>query len=413
VIGQGHVGLPLALRAAEAGHQVIGYDTDSDRITRLTVGDSYLLDISPRRIREAQESGTYHPSHQPSDLDGFDAALITVPTPLRDGTPDLRHIEDAGRTLAEHLRPGALVVLESTTYPGTTRDLLAPLLHKHSGLVPGHDFHLGYSPERLDPGNAHWHLANTPKVVSGINAASLNAVSAFYATFIEKVIPVPTCEVAELTKLLENTFRHVNIALVNELSILTHDLGIDLREAIDAAATKPFGYQPFAPGPGVGGHCLPVDPSYLSWSINRRLGQRSRFIELANDINIRMPDYVIRRLTDALNARHRPINGSRILLLGLTYKANTADTRNSPALRIAHRLTSLGAHVRAADPHLHDQTGFQLVQPTPHELATADAVVLLTDHDAFDYPSITTHARYILDCRGRLARPVGPTVEPL
>ena len=433
IAGQGYVGLPLAVRAAEVGHQVVGYDVDERRIKRLAVGESYVEDIPSARLRRLLESGAYLPSADPADVAGFDIAVITVPTPLRDGAPDLSYIEASATLLARHLRPGATVVLESTTYPGTTEELLAPLLEEGSGLTAGQDFHLGYSPERIDPGNPDWRLENTPKVVSGLGPAALAAVDAFYGQLVERTVPVSSCKEAELTKLLENTFRHVNIALVNELAMFAHDLGIDVWEAIDAASTKPFGYLRFTPGPGVGGHCLPIDPSYLSWRVERALGRSFRFVELANDVNSHMPDYVVRRLTEALNERQRSVKGSRVLLLGLAYKKNTGDARETPAARIVELLTRMGAEVRAADPHVvvgvhapepvvpgqraaeHDAHGdpfadVRRVEATERELAGADAVVLLADHDEFDYTAVAAHARYVLDCRRRLT---GATVEVL
>jgi UDP-N-acetyl-D-glucosamine dehydrogenase len=421
IAGQGYVGLPLAVRAAEVGHRVLGYDVDRNRIAALARGESYVEDIPDHRLRPLLASGAYRPSADPAEVAGFDVAVITVPTPLRDGVPDLSYIEASGELLAAHLRPGATVVLESTTYPGTTEELLAPLLEKGSGLTAGLDFHLGYSPERIDPGNREWRLENTPKVVSGIDPAALAAVDGFYRQLVERTVPVSSCKEAELTKLLENTFRHVNIALVNELAMFAHDLGIDVWEAIDAAATKPFGFLRFNPGPGVGGHCLPIDPSFLSWRVERALGHSFRFVELANDVNSHMPDYVVRRLTGALNERHRAVKGSRILLLGLAYKKNTGDARETPAARVAELLLRLGAEVRAADPHVlagvhlpGQRTGplsrVRQVTATPAELAAADAVVLLADHDDFDYAAVTEHARYVLDCRNRLT---GATVEVL
>jgi nucleotide sugar dehydrogenase len=298
-------------------------------------------------------------------------------------------------------------VLESTTYPGTTEERLAPLLEAGSGLRAGADFHLGYSPERIDPGNATYRLENTPKVVSGIDAASLEHVRAFYDRIVEETVAVSGTREAELTKLLENTFRHVNIALVNELAMFASDLGIDVWEAIDAASTKPFGYLRFTPGPGVGGHCLPVDPSYLSWQVKQSLGQSFRFVELANDVNDHMPDYVVRRLVVALNEEAKAVRGARILLLGISFKRNVGDWRESPSHRVAQLLVQLGADVAAADPHVPADRfppGVTRVEPTPDELAAADAVVLLVDHDAFDGASVVAHSRYVLDTRAALPR---------
>ena len=279
------------------------------------------------------------------------------------------------------------------------------MLEEGSGLIAGEDFFVGYSPERIDPGNQVWTLTNTPKVVSGINPASLEQVDRFYRTLVERTVRVSGTHEAELSKLLENTFRHVNIALVNELAVFAAELGINVWEAIDAAASKPFGFMPFHPGPGVGGHCLPIDPSYLSWRVRRRVGKSFRFVELANDINEHMPDYVVRRLIDGLNRDGKSLRGARVLLLGMAYKRNTGDAREAPSATVAKQLVSYGAEVRAVDPHVLDSdvmSGLALVEATPEEIASADAVVLLTDHDAFDLDVITTHARYVLDTRHTL-----------
>ena len=413
VVGQGYVGLPLAMRAVDAGFAVVGYDVDEHRVKRLMDGESYVEDISHAQLAAAIATGRYTASSETRSCAGFDVAVVTVPTPLREGVPDLSFIEDAARALSRFVRPGATVVLESTTYPGTTEEMVAPLLEEGSGLVAGTDFFVGYSPERIDPGNPTWTLTNTPKVVSGINAASLAAVKGFYDRIVERTVPVSTPKEAELTKLLENTFRHVNIALVNELAMFAGDLGIDVWEAIDAASTKPFGFMPFRPGPGVGGHCLPIDPSYLSWRVRRSLGHSFRFVELANDVNEHMPDYVVRRLTSALNQQRLAVNGSRILLLGLAYKKNTGDARESPARVIAERLLCLGAEVRAVDPHLAFDAldgRIAMVDATVEEAASADAVVVLVDHDVFDLESIVAAAPYVLDTRHCVT---GPNVEYL
>ena len=340
-------------------------------------------------------------------------ALITVPTPLKEGVPDLSFIEDAGAMLARHLHSGATVVLESTTYPGTTVELLVPILEAGSGLVAGEAFHVGYSPERIDPGNPTWTLLNTPKVVSGIDAASLASVQTFYDGLVEATVAVGRTQEAELVKLIENTYRHVNVALVNELAMFASDLGIDIWESLSAAGTKPFGFTRFNPGPGVGGHCLPVDPSYLSWQVKRRAGQAFRFVELANDINDHMPDYVARRLMMAFNRRKQTMNGSRVLLLGLAYKPNTGDFRESPALVVADRLIALGAEVGAVDPHIERNrmdARIRMCELTAAELSAADAVVVLTDHDVFDWDLVRQHSRFIFDTRHRLT---GTDVEQL
>ncbi|MEQ1788778.1 MAG: nucleotide sugar dehydrogenase [Acidimicrobiales bacterium] len=387
VVGQGYVGLPLAMRAVAAGYDVVGYDLDEHRSKALAAGTSFVEDISDDEVAAALATGRYRAVATLEGIERFDVAVITVPTPLREGIPDLSFIDRAGEQLAPLLTPGATVVLESTTYPGTTEERLAPVLEAGSGLHAGADFHLGYSPERIDPGNQTYTLTNTPKVVSGIDPASLAAVERFYGQIVDRTVAVSTPKEAELTKLLENTFRHVNIALVNELAMFAADLGIDVWEAIDAASTKPFGYMRFTPGPGVGGHCLPVDPSYLSWQVKRRLGQSFRFVELANDVNEHMPDYVVRRLFNALNEMGKPIKGSRILLLGVSFKANVGDWRESPSHRVAELLGGLGADLVAADPHVTPDrfpSGVTPVDATAEELAAADAVVVLVDHLAFD-----------------------------
>lgn len=402
VVGQGYVGLPLAMSAVEAGYEVVGFDIDTPRVESLTAGRSYIEDISSDDLSRALATGRYRASDRARSCAGFDVAVITVPTPLREGIPDLTYIEESARVLGRFVRPGSTVILESTTYPGTTEELVAGILQVSSGLTAGEDFFLGYSPERIDPGNERWRFGNTPKVVSGVNGASLAAVEGFYSTIVDTTVPVGSVKVAELAKLLENTFRHVNIALVNELAMFAHELGIDVWEAVEAAASKPYGFMKFTPGPGVGGHCLPIDPSYLSWRVKRSTGRSFRFVELANDINDHMPDYVVQRLVNVLNARRRPMNGSRVLLLGLAYKRNTGDARESPARRIIELLLGLGVEVRAVDPHVveaHVDDRVRRVELSADELAAADAVVLVTDHEVFDLDLVTTHARCVLDCR--------------
>jgi UDP-N-acetyl-D-glucosamine dehydrogenase len=390
------------MRAVEVGFDVTGYEIEQRRVDRLSAGDSYVEDITNDELAAAIAGGRYRATADPADIAGFDVAVITVPTPLRDTLPDLSHIESAARTLAAALKPGALVVLESTTYPGTTQELLVPLLAEGSQLDIGTEVLVGYSPERIDPGNTTWTFVSTPKVVSGINAASLAAVEEFYGALVDETVPVSSPKEAELCKLLENTFRHVNVALVNELAMFAGELGIDVWEAIDAASTKPFGFMRFTPGPGVGGHCLPVDPSYLSWQVRRSLGESFRFVELANDVNAHMPNYVVRRVTRALNERGLAVKGSRILVLGLGYKRNTSDARESPSVQVASELATLGADVRAADPFVDERVlrgQVTRAECNAEELAAADAVVMLTNHDAFDVKTIVENARYVLDCR--------------
>jgi UDP-N-acetyl-D-glucosamine dehydrogenase len=402
VLGQGYVGLPLAMRAVDAGYRVVGFDVDAGRVTRLRAGISDVEDIADKLVDAALAAGAYLPTSDPADCAGFDIAVIAVPTPLREGNPDLGHVTDATRVVAAHLRPGATVVLESTTYPGTTEELVGPLLVELSGLRPGADFALGYSPERIDPGNPTWGLANTPKVVSGVDAASLRRVEEFYGRLVDRTVPVKGTREAEMTKLLENTFRHVNIALVNELAMFAEELGIDIWEAIDAASTKPFGYMRFTPGPGVGGHCLPVDPTYLSWRVRRELGYPFRFVELANDVNDHMPDYVVRRLTASLNRRGRAVNGTRVLVVGLAYKKNTGDARETPTAEICRRLIGLGAEVVAADPHVAPErfpVPVTRVALTLEEVRAADVALVLVDHDEFDLSLLEHCEGLVFDTR--------------
>jgi len=413
VVGQGYVGLPLAMVAVEAGYAVVGIDLDASRIERLQRGESYVGDVDDTRLRMALDTGRYTASADYADAAGFAVAVIAVPTPLRDGAPDLSFITSAARSLARYLTPGSIVVLESTTYPGTTEGLLREELEEGSGLTAGADFALGYSPERVDPGNTVWTISTTPKVVAGIGEASLTAVQEFYAKLVADVVPVSSTRAAELAKLLENTFRHVNIALVNEFAIFARELGVDMWEVLRAASSKPFGFMPFYPGPGVGGHCLPIDPTYLAWHVQRLTGRRFRFIDLANEINDSMPDYVVQRVTHGLNQHDRPVCGSVILLLGLAYKKNSADARESPATRVARLLRSLGARVGAVDGHVpadHLAGEINRVALSPDVVHSADAVVVLTDHDDIDYGLVQREARWVLDCRNCLS---GPNVERL
>ncbi len=413
VIGQGYVGLPVAMRAVEQGYRVVGVDLDDRRIAGLNAGESYVEDISHEQLRAALDGGAYSATTDYAAAADFDYAVITVPTPLRESLPDLSFIESSGASLAPLLRPGATVILESTTYPGTTEELLVPILEAGSGMKAGSDFHVGYSPERIDPGNPTWGFVETPKVVSGVNAASLEKVQGFYDSLIDTTVPVSTPKEAELTKLLENTFRHVNIALVNELAIFAHQLGVNVWESIDAAATKPFGFMKFTPGPGVGGHCLPVDPSYLSWQVRRKLGQNFRFVELANDINDHMPDYVVQRLMQVLNHQGRAVKGSTIALVGLAYKRNSSDIRESPALRLIELLAEYGADLVAVDDHVEDYrwpAGVAKAKLDAALVSRADALILITDHDDLDMGLLEASATPVLDTRNRLE---GANVERL
>lgn len=404
VIGLGYVGLPVAMRAIEVGYDVVGLDVSGAKVASLLSGASYVEDISDAVVATALERG-FTATDDPEAIGSFDIAVITVPTPLHEGIPDLSYVDDAAASLVPALARGALVVLESTTYPGTTTERLAPMLET-SGLKSGDDFFLGYSPERIDPGNATWDFVSTPKVVSGIDEASSELVRAFYESLVTTVVPVGSTAEAELVKLIENTFRHVNIALVNEMAMFARALDVDIWSAIDAASTKPYGYLRFVPGPGVGGHCLPIDPSYLSWQVKRRAGRPFRFVELANDINEHMPEYVAARVTAMLNGVGRAVKGARVLLLGLAYKANTSDFRESPSLVVAEQLAQLGAEVRACDPHVatHDQKRLPmaLVDFDQRELASSDLVVVLVDHAEFDPAVIAQHAPLVFDTKGLL-----------
>ncbi|HWM73006.1 MAG TPA: nucleotide sugar dehydrogenase [Nocardioides sp.] len=404
VIGQGYVGLPLAMAAVNAGYDVVGLDIDDHRVNRLVAADSFVEDIASAELAAALETGRYRPTSEWSEAGEAGIFVITVPTPLRDGVPDLSYVEQAGEGIARLLSPGATVVLESTTYPGTTDQLLLPILEEGSGLKAGAGFHLGYSPERIDPGNQAWGLANTPKVVSGIDAASLESVQQFYGSFVDRLVPVSSVRNAEMAKLLENTFRHVNIALVNEIASVSPELGVDIWEAIDAADSKPFGFMRFTPGPGVGGHCLPIDPSYLLWQVRQTSRSDIRMVSAATEINDHMPDYIVQRVQAGLNDRRLAVNGSRILVLGLAYKKNVGDIRESPAVVVARQMLGLGAEVRVVEPYTEPAllpVGVVRVDLTADELARADAVVLLTDHDSFDYDLVADRASYVFDTRNR------------
>lgn len=413
VIGQGYVGLPVAMRAVEVGFNVVGFDVDAAKAEGMLAGRSHIDDITDADIVEALATGRFLPTTELTDMADFDVAVITVPTPLRDGQPDLSYIRSAGEMLGPLITSGCTVVLESTTYPGSTDEVLLPILEAGSGLEAGPDFHVGFSPERIDPGNAVWNFQRTPKVVAGIDEASLKKVQTFYDAIVDTTVAVKGTREAELTKLLENTFRHVNIALVNEIGIHAHALGIDMWDVISAASTKPFGFMPFYPGPGVGGHCLPIDPSYLSWQIERTLRSTSKFVKIANDINDHMPDYVVKRVQLGLNDRLKSVKGSRVLVLGVAYKKNSNDARETPSTQVIEQLLELGAEVVVHDDHvdrfhLDDQAA--RVDLTAAELASSDVVILITDHDDVDYDLVLDNAGYIFDSRHRLE---GDNVELL
>lgn len=402
VIGQGYVGLPVAVAAAEVGWNVVGIDLDIAKIEMLKKGISPVEDISNELLQKVTDEGCYRASSDYADAVDFDIAVISVPTPLRETKPDLSFIELSGKDLAPYIKPGATVILESTTYPGTTEELLAPILEEGSGLKAGKDFYLGYSPERIDPGNPKYGLKETPKVVSGVNAESLSKVKEFFDGFIVRTVPTSGTREAELAKLLENTFRHVNIALVNELAQFAGQLGINIWEAIEAASSKPFGFMKFTPGPGVGGHCLPIDPSYLSWQVQTTLGMPFRFVDLANDINNHMPDYVVQRVTDLLNSDSKAVRGSKILLAGIAYKPNTGDVREAPALRIIELLQARGAKVVAADPFVVERNWPKNVEKlafNKESIDSADLVVLINQHEGFDLSLLEETKTPVFDTR--------------
>ncbi|RFU42851.1 nucleotide sugar dehydrogenase [Actinomadura logoneensis] len=416
VIGLGYVGLPLVREACRAGLRVGGYDRDDRVVAGLAAGRSHVDDVSDAEVAEMLAAG-FAPSGSEEVLDGAGTVVICVPTPLSDeGGPDLTAVRGASAAIAGRLAPGTLVVLESTTYPGTTEEVVRPILEA-SGLVAGVDFHLAFSPERIDPGNPVYGVRNTPKIVGGLTPACATAAAAFYGKFVERVVQAKGTREAEMAKLLENTYRHVNIALVNEMAVFCHELGIDLWDAIDCAATKPFGFQAFRPGPGVGGHCIPIDPNYLSYKV-RSLGYPFRFVELAQEINDRMPRYVAERAQQLLNREGRALKGARVLLLGVTYKADIADQRESPARPVARRLLRLGADLAFHDPYV---TSWQVdgadVRRAEGELtaalADADLAIVLADHTAYDPRLLTRHARLLFDTRGRTRALAGAGAELL
>jgi UDP-N-acetyl-D-glucosamine dehydrogenase len=401
VIGLGYVGLPLLISAARAGFAGVGVDADRERVAMLRRRRSYIDDVSDDVLRESARSLAFTTDF--SALERCDVVAICVPTPLKDHDPDLGYIQEAARSLAPHVRRGMLVILESTTYPGTTEEILRPVLERPR-LRAGVDFALAFSPERIDPGRGLEHIAKTPKVVGGLTGADAQLAAAFYRSFVHEVHVVSSPREAEMAKLIENTFRHVNIALVNELAFLSRDLGVDLWEAIRAAATKPFGFMPFWPGPGVGGHCIAIDPSYLSWRVGQQTGHRLNFVEHAQEVNSRMPGFVVTRIADALNERGKPLHGSRILGIGVTYKADVADRRESPSIAVLERLLRAGAKVAYHDPLVPElELGGRTLKSrplTPKVLAGVDCAVVLTAHSAVDFEQVVGSAPLVFDARG-------------
>jgi UDP-N-acetyl-D-glucosamine dehydrogenase len=406
VVGIGYVGLPLAVVFAEAGFEVVGIDPLAEKVAAINRGESYILDVDSDRVKVLVEAGKLSASTDYAVLDEVDAVSICVPTPLRKtGDPDLSFIASAGRSLARHLHKGMVVVLESSTYPGTTREMLLPEMESVSGLKVGEDFFLAFSPERVDPGREDWTTINTPKVIGGITKACGDVATAWYDQALDTIVHVSTCEVAEMAKLLENTFRMINIGLVNELAIMCDRLKVDVWEVIDAAATKPFGFMKFTPGPGLGGHCIPIDPLYLSWKL-KSLNYNARFIELASEINTNMPRYTLGKIQDALNLAKKPANGSKVLILGAAYKPDIDDLRESPALDVIHLLAEKGAEVSYHDPYIphldHDNIVMDSVPDLMDAVAEADCVAIITNHSDYDYDAILKTARMIVDTRNAL-----------
>ena len=402
VVGLGYVGLPLAMEFVHAGFRVIGYDVSQRVIDLLMSGQSHIRDIPAADVREAVERGMFVATAVESRLSECHAISIAVPTPLsKTRDPDMTYVLSAADAIARQAHPGLCVVLESTTYPGTTRELLQPRLEAR-GLVVGEDVFVAFSPERVDPGNPTYHTKNTPKVVGGITPACVAVASALYASCIDTVVPVSSPEAAELVKLLENTFRAVNIGLVNEIAIMCDKLGVDAWEVIDAAATKPFGFMKFTPGPGIGGHCIPLDPHYLAWKM-RTLNYKTRFIDLASEINAAMPEWVVAKVASALNESRKSVRGSRVLVLGVAYKRDIDDVRESPALDVIRLLEAQGAHVEFHDPFVHEfrEDGHTRkgVELTEEMLRWADAVVIVTDHKSVDYQRVVDHATLVVDTR--------------
>ena len=411
VVGLGYVGLPLLVEFGRSGYHAVGFDLDPAKVNAIMAGTSYIPDVPSSAIAELRAAGRLSATTDFTELANVDTVNICVPTPLRKTKdPDMSYVVSAVETIAEHLRPGTLVILESTTYPGTTDELVRPILER-KGLVAGRDFFLAFSPERVDPGNAKFNTRNVPKVVGGLTPDCVELATALYSAAIEKVVPVSSPRVAEMVKLLENTFRAVNIGLVNEIALMCDTLGIDVWEVVEAAATKPFGFMPFYPGPGLGGHCIPIDPFYLSWKA-KQSGFEARFIELAGHVNGSMPQAVVQKIADALNTRRKSVNGSKILIVGVAYKRDIDDMRESPALDVMHMLQQRGADISYIDPYVPKldpaHGGFDMAsipELDPRTLASFDCVAILTDHKVFDYAAIVEHSDLVVDTRNAVKRP--------
>jgi len=406
VVGMGYVGLPLAITFANAGFNVIGIEPNQEKVDMVNRGESYIGDISNAVLRKHTEAGRIRATSDYSILAEIDAVSICVPTPLsKKRDPDMSFIVSASNGLASYMHRGMVVVLESSTYPGTTRELVLPILTEGNDLKVGEDFFLAFSPERMDPGRSDWTTYNTPKVMGGITQACTDVASAWYSKALETIVPVSSCEVAEMAKLLENTFRMINISMVNEIAQMCDRLGIDVWEVVDAAGTKPFGFMKFNPGPGMGGHCIPVDPLYLSWKM-KTLNYTARFIDLASEIDANMPRYVVGKIQDALNRYKKAINGSKVLLIGVTYKPNISDLRESPAIDITHLLLEKGAEVSYYDPYVPEIDQDGLLMQSEKELQAAvekvDCVAIITNHSKIDYAMVLEKSKVIFDARNAL-----------
>jgi len=406
VVGLGYVGLPLAVEFGQAGFSVTGIDLDARKVDQINRGESYIQDVPTEAVAALVSAGKLTATADPGAVRDFDTINICVPTPLRKTKdPDLSFVVSAVEAIAGHLHPGMLVILESTTYPGTTEEVVQPILER-GGLKAGVDFFLAFSPERVDPGNEKWTTKNVPKVVGGLTPDCARLAGALYRSSIDRVVEVSSPKVAEMVKLLENTFRAVNIGMVNELAMMCDRLGISVWEVVDAAATKPFGFMPFYPGPGLGGHCIPIDPFYLSWKV-KEVGFEARFIELAGQVNGAMPHHVVDKITDALNAQCKAVNGANVLVMGVAYKRDIDDVRESPALDVIALLMKKGARVTYHDPfapfidghHWPGAVDMTSVALTPESMAAADCVVVLTDHRQFDFAAVVRHARLVVDTR--------------
>lgn len=405
IIGLGYVGLPLAIAVSDAGFSVVGIEVDKEKGLKINGGESYIPDVEPSAVKKAVDEGRFSATTDFSAIKELDIINICVPTPLSEmHEPDISYVRSAANEISKYLKSGQLIILESTTYPGTTEEVVLPILEE-SGLTAGKDFYLAFSPERVDPGNKTFRIHNTPKVVGGVTPECTDLARTFYSQFVQLIVPVSSTRVAEMTKLLENIFRSVNIALVNELMLLSDRMGINIWEVIEAAASKPFGFMPFSPGPGLGGHCIPIDPFYLSWKA-RQYDFHTEFIELAGKTNESIPYYVMSKVSQALNSHKKSVNGAKILILGLAYKKDVGDIRESPAVKIINLLEKLGAEVAIHDPFIDQEIigtkTYKSVALTPDIISESDCIVIVTDHTNVDYNMVADNAKLIVDTRNKL-----------